>query len=62
MMGYLTPAITFFLYALICLVGWAGTWSIYPETKGLGLEDVQVLLKDGWGVTESLKEQRSCNP
>ena len=61
MMGFLTPAITFSLYAMICLVGWVGTWSIYPETKGLGLEDVQLLLKTGWGVTESLEKQRSRN-
>ena len=61
MMGFLTPAITFLVYAVICLVGWAGIWSIYPETKGLCLEDVQLLLKNGWGVRESLEKQRPRN-
>lgn len=31
-------------------------WMIYPETMGLDLEDVGELLKDGWGVKESLRK------
>jgi len=27
---------------------------IYPETAGLGLEDVGGLLREGWGVKDSL--------
>ncbi|KAL8683670.1 MAG: hypothetical protein Q9186_000443 [Xanthomendoza sp. 1 TL-2023] len=54
LMEYLTPVWTFSLYALVCLVGWFCVWRIYPETKGLGLEDMRGLLKDGWGVKESL--------
>ena len=53
MMEFLTPAWTFVIYAAICAVGWASAWKIYPETKGLGLEDVRGLLKDGWGVEGS---------
>ena len=55
MMEYFTPAWTFFIYAIICGLGWVFAWNIYPETKGLELEDVRGLLKDDWGVKESLK-------
>ncbi len=50
MMRYLSPTWTFVTYALICAFGWMAAWWIYPETKGLGLEDVRGLLKAGWGV------------
>lgn len=50
MMQLLTPSYTFVTYAVICALGWACIWKIYPETMGLGLEDVGSLLKDGWGV------------
>ncbi|KAL8854683.1 MAG: hypothetical protein Q9221_000465 [Calogaya cf. arnoldii] len=59
MMEYLTPVWTFSLYALVCLGGWFLAWKIYPETKGLGLEDMRGLLKDGWGVNESLERPAS---
>ena len=55
MMEFLTPVWTFVIYAAICTAGWGLAWKIYPETKGLGLEDVRGLLKDGWGVNESLR-------
>ncbi len=55
MMEFLTPVWTFVIYAVICMVGWGCAWKIYPETKGLGLEDVRGILKDGWGVKESLR-------
>lgn len=54
MMEVLTPAGTFTFYSLVCLAGWVLVRRIYPETKGLSLEDVGGLLKDGWGVEESL--------
>lgn len=53
MMEYLTPVWTFAAYASVCVVGWCCVWKIYPETKGLGLEDVGSLLANGWGVEES---------
>lgn len=59
MMEYFTPAWTFFIYAIVCSLGWVCAWKIYPETKGLELEDVRGLLKDGWGVKESLKRLQS---
>ena len=58
-MELLTPALTFTLYAIICILGWIGTWCIYPETKGLELEEVRALLSNGWGVRESLERQRT---
>jgi SP family myo-inositol transporter-like MFS transporter 13 len=37
-------------YAGVCVVGWVVCWKIYPETGGLGMEEVEGLLKGGWGV------------
>lgn len=62
MMELLTPVWTFALYALVCLIGWICAWRIYPETKGLGLEDMRMLLKDGWGVKESLNRPANTHP
>ncbi|KAL8775686.1 MAG: hypothetical protein Q9209_000182 [Squamulea sp. 1 TL-2023] len=59
LMEYFTPVWTFSLYALVCLVGWVLAWKIYPETKGLGLEDMRGLLRDGWGVEASLDRPTS---
>jgi SP family myo-inositol transporter-like MFS transporter 13 len=50
MMEFLTPAWTFVIYAALCVAGWAAVWRIYPETKGLSLEEVGALLAEGWGV------------
>jgi MFS transporter, SP family, solute carrier family 2 (myo-inositol transporter), member 13 len=55
MMDMLTPFWTFATYAGVCAVGWVAVWAIYPETMGLDLEDVSELLRDGWGVKESLQ-------
>lgn len=62
MMQYLTPSWTFAIYAGICAVGWLGAWKIYPETKGLELEDVRLLLKDSYGVQESLRRTKIRGP
>ena len=58
MMQFLTPSVTFGTYAVVCSVGWVVVRRIYPETTGLGLEDVGALLKDGWGV-ERVSHPRS---
>jgi SP family myo-inositol transporter-like MFS transporter 13 len=55
MMEFLTPAWTFVIYSGICVTGWVLIWRIYPETKGLSLEETGALLVDGWGVRESLR-------
>ncbi|KAH7389614.1 general substrate transporter [Phaeosphaeria sp. MPI-PUGE-AT-0046c] len=52
MMEFLGPTATFALYALVCVGAWGSVWKIYPETAGLGLEDVGGLLSRGWGVEE----------
>ena len=49
------PTLTFWLYGLVCAVGWVFVWSIYPETAGLELEGIGALLKEGWGVTQSIE-------
>ena len=58
MMNYLTPAWTFLIYSCLCMAGWICTFRIYPETKGLKLEDVRDLLKDSYGVEESLRRTK----
>jgi SP family myo-inositol transporter-like MFS transporter 13 len=55
MMRFLTPAWTFVIYAAVCIVGWLLIWMIYPETKGLSLEETGALLSNGWGVKESMR-------
>lgn len=50
LMDILTPAWTFVLYAIVCMVGWVAIWWIYPETVGLSLEEATGLLEHGWGV------------
>lgn len=57
MMEWLTPSWTFVVYAVVCVGGWAAIWKIYPETKGLSLEEVGELLSESWGVSESLRRQ-----
>ncbi|KAF2117517.1 general substrate transporter [Lophiotrema nucula] len=59
MMEGLTPVGTFALYTSICVVGYVAVIRIYPETAGLGLEDVGELLREGWGVEESVRRARS---
>lgn len=55
MMEAVTPKWTFVCYAVVCAVAWVVIWFIYPETMGLGLEEVGDLLKNGWGVRESVE-------
>ncbi|KAH8695700.1 general substrate transporter [Phaeosphaeriaceae sp. PMI808] len=49
MMEWCGATATFFMYALICGGAWGIVWRIYPETAGLGLEDVGGLLVGGGG-------------
>lgn len=55
MMEWCTPSGTFALYAAVCAACWGAVWCVYPETAGLGLEDVGGLLRDGYGVEESVR-------
>ncbi|KIW05222.1 hypothetical protein, variant 1 [Verruconis gallopava] len=58
MMQWLTPTGTFTVYAAVCAASWIAVWLIYPETAGLGLEEVGEILATGWGVKESLRAFR----
>ncbi|KAF2398962.1 general substrate transporter [Trichodelitschia bisporula] len=58
LMELISPTGTFAVYALVCAVSWGAVWQIYPETAGLGLEEVGGLLAEGWGVKESLRRFR----
>ncbi|KAK0109016.1 hypothetical protein ONS96_002850 [Cadophora gregata f. sp. sojae] len=55
MMAFLTPPWTFVIYSVVCIAGWICILCIYPETKGLSLEETSALLAEGWGVKESLR-------
>lgn len=55
----LGPSWAFLLYAFICALGWAAVWRIYPETKGLSLEEVGEMLGEGWGVKGREERDRS---
>ncbi|KAB2109161.1 Myo-inositol transporter 1 [Alternaria gaisen] len=61
MMNFFTPVGTFALYAGVCMIAEIVIWRIYPETAGLELEDVGGLLKDGFGVGNSVRKFRERN-
>lgn len=54
MMEVITPMGTFATYAAVCLLSWIAVYAIYPETAGLGMEGVGALLKENFGVKESI--------
>ncbi|KAA8908199.1 general substrate transporter [Sphaerosporella brunnea] len=37
-------------YSAVCLLGWILSWMTYPETGGLAMEEIEGVLRDGWGV------------
>ena len=55
MMDQVGAGWTFVGYAGVCALGWVAIWRIYPETMGLGLEEIGGLLRGGWGVGESME-------
>lgn len=55
MMISLGPTTTFAAYAIICAGGGVVVFLLYPETAGLELEGVGALLKNGFGVRESVE-------
>ncbi|KAI9701451.1 MAG: hypothetical protein M1836_001506 [Candelina mexicana] len=64
LMARVGASVTLLVYAVVCCLGWCVVRGIYPETMGLGLEEVGALLRDGWGVEESLRRverrKRGC--
>ncbi|KAK2802948.1 hypothetical protein FQN50_007193 [Emmonsiellopsis sp. PD_5] len=61
LMEWVSPGWTFVVYAVICAVGEVAVWGVYPEMSGLGLEEVGGLLREGWGVGESVRGFRNRN-
>ena len=55
MMHFIGPTWTFLIYAGVCVSGWVCAFKIYPETKGLELEEIRNLLRESYGVQESLR-------
>ncbi|KAL7270846.1 hypothetical protein RUND412_006438 [Rhizina undulata] len=45
------------LYAVVCGAGWWACWRIYPETRGLGMEEIEEVLRNGWGVKEGRERE-----
>ncbi|PWW77634.1 general substrate transporter [Tuber magnatum] len=39
----------FVFYALVCVTGTVAVWRVYPETKGLRMEEIEEVLREGWG-------------
>ena len=39
----------FVFYALVCVAGTLAVWWMYPETKGLRMEEIEEVLREGWG-------------
>lgn len=37
-------------FAVVVAGGWVVAWGRYPETKGMRMEEIEGLLKDGWGI------------
>lgn len=60
MMNLVGATTTFAAYAIICVIGWIAVFRIYPETAGLELEGVGELLKDGFGVRESMEKFKAA--
>lgn len=40
----------FIVYAVVCGMGWVAVNKVYPETRGLRMEEIEVVLRNGWGV------------
>ncbi|KAL7009025.1 hypothetical protein EMMF5_001222 [Cystobasidiomycetes sp. EMM_F5] len=49
----ITPTGAFALYGGICLLGFLFVYFCYPETAGLGLEEVQTIFQRGFGIRAS---------
>lgn len=59
LMQVLSPTGTFAVYAGVCIGAWVVVSKIYPETAGLELEQVADILREGWGVEESVRRAKT---
>ncbi|KAI5458695.1 general substrate transporter [Mariannaea sp. PMI_226] len=58
MMKSMTPSGAFAFYACICFSGWLFVLFLFPEVKGLPLEDIRVVFEGGFNVKLSKKMQK----
>ncbi|KZZ98751.1 General substrate transporter [Moelleriella libera RCEF 2490] len=53
-----TPSGAFGFYAGICLAGWICIYFCFPEVKGMTLENIEEVFRDGFGVRKAEALQR----
>ncbi|EPY52436.1 myo-inositol transporter Itr1 [Schizosaccharomyces cryophilus OY26] len=58
LMNKITPTGTFALYGGLCAAGWVMSYFCYPEFADYTIEEISILLKDGFGVKESMEHLR----
>lgn len=58
MMKSWTPSGAFGFYSGICFFGWVFVIFFYPECKGMPLEAIRDVFKDGFGVAYSKQWQK----
>ncbi|WBW74549.1 myo-inositol transmembrane transporter Itr1 [Schizosaccharomyces osmophilus] len=58
LMREITPTGTFALYGGLCAGGWVMSYFCYPEFADYTIEEIGILLKDGFGVKESMEHLR----
>jgi SP family myo-inositol transporter-like MFS transporter 13 len=58
MMKSMTPSGAFAFYACICFSGWLFVLFLFPEVKGLPLEDIRTIFDDGFNVKLSKRMQK----
>ncbi|KAL3423509.1 myo-inositol transporter [Phlyctema vagabunda] len=55
-----TPSGTFGFYAAICFFGWIAVYFMYPEVKGMTLEDIRAVFETGFGVKYAREVQKEA--
>ncbi|KAJ5261320.1 general substrate transporter [Penicillium angulare] len=53
-----TPSGAFGFYAALCFIGWTGVYFVYPEVKGMNLEDIREVFNHGFGVEYARSVQK----
>ncbi|KAI5478844.1 MFS transporter, SP family, solute carrier family 2 (myo-inositol transporter), member 13 [Pseudohyphozyma bogoriensis] len=55
MLDTITPTGTYSLFLAFCVIGYIFVWFCYPETKGLSIDETELLFADGYGVQKSIE-------
>ncbi|KAM0752601.1 putative myo-inositol transporter [Meredithblackwellia eburnea MCA 4105] len=58
LMNAITPSGVYGLFGALCCVGYTFSWFCFPETKGLSIDETEMLFKDGYGVQKSIDMRR----